>query len=116
MIGIRVEVYRQVIVSLVSDGHALDSEGSADFRIACAGVSSALRSFAELLGSRTDIRARGSAPEPGRFCVDVVSVARMDWYRGVSELLMTSLRLVQRDYPAHVAIEFVEVEGFAEVG
>lgn len=116
MIGIQINVHDHMIVALRSEGHAFTSGSPGDYRIACAAISQALRSFAELTGTRSDLRADGEAPEPGMFRFVAYAVDGICWYQGVSDLLMTSLRSVQRDYPERVALEVCEVEGFTAVG
>ncbi len=116
MIGIQIRVHNHMIVALHSQGHAFTAGSPGDYRIACAAVSSALRAFAELTGTRLDMHAEGEAPEPGVFRFFAHAVDSPSWYQGVSDLLMTSLRSVQRDYPERVTLDVCEVEGFAAVG
>jgi uncharacterized protein YsxB (DUF464 family) len=115
VIRIQIDVHNHMIAALRSEGHAFTAGSPGDYRIACAAVSQALRSFAELAGTRPDLRADGEAAEPGMFRFVAYAVDGICWYQGVSDLLMTSLRAVQRDYPERVVLEVCEVEGFTAV-
>ncbi len=116
MITIRVEECEGLIVGLESEGHAHSrGDASGEYRIACAAVSSGLRAFAELLGSRPDVHAVGEAPSPGVFSVRVRAVDSTQWYRGACDLLRTELRLVERDYPDQLTLHVIETGECAQV-
>jgi len=90
------------IISAVSSiGHETGENG-----ILCSAVSSILRTYAVCLDRNKNVRVSAKAPKKGEFYCRIKKYGESDagWIRGISDSLLTGLKLAEQDYPGGLKI------------
>jgi uncharacterized protein YsxB (DUF464 family) len=91
----------------VAEGHAGTTARGAN--IACAGVTTLLRTAGRLCAAR-GILAAGAAGEPGEMSLTVAPGADGEWLRGVTDFLLQGVRDLQREFPREIALRVETTE------
>ena len=105
-----------VLIGLSADGclERFRASGHAGARIAgtnvaCAAATALLRTAAEVIQSRRQIRSTGNAPAPGEMELEVIEVPEADqeWVRGVTDYLVQGCLAIQREAPEAVEVRTI---------
>ena len=93
-----------VLSSLKLDGHV--DGASKGQNLACAAVSLTVRSVARLVASCSDITEQGGASEPGQLSLTVISRPenRVQWLKGITDMLLQALEDIAEEYPGAMSI------------
>jgi uncharacterized protein YsxB (DUF464 family) len=90
-----------IIIALEAEGHI----GGKENTIACASLSTLLRTVCETLAVKT--RLQVDTPEQGRLYMRIVEfdIQNSNWLLGISDFLKKGIHGIKRDYP-----DFLEVK------
>jgi len=94
--------------TLEATGHA--SKVASGFSPVCAAATAILRTAGELLGTEKELEVRVSAPEEGRFMVQVGEVPsqKVDRIQGITAFLLFGIQRLAEDAPNEVSFIFEE--------
>lgn len=94
------------LAAIESRGHASTESGRSGENLACAAVSSLLRSVGRLLAARQGVELDGDASRPGFFTLYIIRVGRRNrrYVQGVTDVLLQGLSDIREDYPEEIEI------------
>ena len=93
-----------------ASGHALEARGAGaegpGVDLACAAVTTLLRTVSRMLYLHPELRAEGRADRPGEMLLEVgpVPESGREWLRGATDFLLAGLRDVQEEHPQDLEI------------
>ena len=104
MIHCTLEQFSGMLKAFESTGHGVIDNKDAQVSIACASVSTLIRTMGILLERHNDIVVQLERFEPGSVKLNVVGVGEQteDWLRGITDMLAQGLRDIEQDFPSQV--------------
>lgn len=106
MIRCIIEADHGILRSLRSSGHGDIDNRDAKVSVACAAVSTLLRTAGVLLETSEQVIIELKTFQPGEIDVRIKHVDEKaeQWLRGLTDMLIRGLEDVQRDFPAQVQL------------